>query len=138
VRECPRPEVVAMSAQSSRWMTSRTVLLAVPGIVAVLAVVGGVALERQAPQPLSGTITSRHVVLADASDDAAQQEEEEQEQEQINEQNELQEQLSQQEMLQSEQEAEQQNELATQEAQQAEQQGLMVEQQATGQFGFGQ
>jgi hypothetical protein len=41
-------------------------------------------------------------------------------------------------MLQSEQEAEQQNELATQEAQQAEQQGLMVEQQATGQFGFGQ
>ena len=128
-----------MSAQSSRWMTSmRTVLLATPGIIAVLAVVGGVALESQAPQPLSGTITSRHVVLADASDDAAQQEEEEQQQEQINEQNELQEQLSQQEMLQSEQEAEQQNELATQEAQQAEQQGLMVEQQATGQFGFGQ
>jgi hypothetical protein len=97
-------------------MTSmRTVLLATPGIIAVLAVVGGVALEHQAPQPLSGTITSRHVVLADASDGATQQEEEEQQQEQINEQNELQEQLSQQEMLQSEQEAEQQNELATQE-----------------------
>ena len=112
-----------MSAPSPRWITAmRGVLLAAPAIVAVLAVVVGVALQRQAPQQPPRTIASSHVVLADDTDDAndwAQQQEQDQ----------LQQQLALQEMLQSEQAAEQQNEMAQQQAQQAEQQGLMVEQQ---------
>src|ERR1700738_1055387 len=113
-----------MSAQSSRWIaTMRGVLLAAPAIVAVLAVVVGVALQRQAPQQRPRTIASSYVVLADDTDDAndwAQQQEE---------QDQMQQQLALQEMLQSEQAAEQQNEMAQQQAQQAEQQGMMVEQQ---------
>lgn len=116
-----------MSAHSPRLMQAmRTALLAAPAVLAVFAVVVGVALQHQPAQPLSPAIANRHVVLADDADDLAQEEEEEQQQEQ----DELQEQLDLQEMLQSEQEAEEQNELAEQEAQQAEQQGQMVEQQA--------
>jgi hypothetical protein len=102
----------------------RGVLLAAPAIVAVLAVVVGVALQRQAPQQRPRTIASSHVVLADATDDNNDWVQQQQEQDQ------LQEQLASQEMVQSEQAAEQQNEMAQQEAQQAEQQGMMVEQQA--------
>jgi hypothetical protein len=93
----------------------RGVLLAAPAIVAVVAVVVGVALQGQAPQQRPRTIASSHVVPADDTNntnDWAQQEEQDQ----------MQQQLALQEMLQSEQAAEQQNEVAQQEAQQAEQQ----------------
>ena len=83
----------------------RTVLLPAPAIVAVIAVVVGVALEHHTPQPLPRTIASSQVALADDDtdddNDLAEQEEDEE-----------------------------QNEMAEQEAQQAEQQGMTVEQQA--------
>jgi Na+/H+ antiporter NhaB len=47
----------------------RTVLLPAPAIVAVIAVVVGVALEHHTPQPLPRTIASSQVALADDDTD---------------------------------------------------------------------